>query len=185
MSVKPKALKKYNHAFSVAFEVESRNEEGEDITPEQYRAALIARANQLFLEGEFSEATGAPDDTYEIVKEDRCAPPKNAVTHFDPILQVPISNLKLSDDGSIFDADLKFGSERVRKDHATGRLVHEQRLTGSTQKTHVDDLGDDFSNRLVEIPAEFWFADQETIMSFIFDNTETISPAPNRQIPKP
>jgi hypothetical protein len=59
-------MKTYNHAFTVAFSVSgSTHPEGEDITDAQFYQALRARAEDLYLHGEFQEAVGAPYDTYE------------------------------------------------------------------------------------------------------------------------
>ena len=56
---------KYNHAFDIAFSVISDNENGEDITSEQFAAAIRKRVDELLASGEMLEAIGAPFDTYE------------------------------------------------------------------------------------------------------------------------
>lgn len=55
----------YNHAFSISFEVpNSSDEEGEDVTGEMIRAAILARLDKLDDE-ELREVVDAPYDTYE------------------------------------------------------------------------------------------------------------------------
>jgi hypothetical protein len=54
---------KYSHAYDIAFELESNDPEGNDVTATMLRAALIKRANMD--DDELMEATGAPFDTYE------------------------------------------------------------------------------------------------------------------------
>jgi len=57
--------KKYNHAFSIAFSLES-NKEGGDITNAELRVALFKRIYQLENEGtDLIECCGLPFDTYE------------------------------------------------------------------------------------------------------------------------
>lgn len=58
--------KRYNHMYTVAFTVISSHPEGLDVTPEDFRRALTQRMNDLDLSGEWDEAVGAPDDTYEM-----------------------------------------------------------------------------------------------------------------------
>jgi hypothetical protein len=55
---------KYNHAFDFAFEVISKDEFAEDVTPAMLRTALIERINQLSDE-ELEEACGL-FDTYDM-----------------------------------------------------------------------------------------------------------------------
>lgn len=56
----------YNHAFTLAFEIPgSTDPEGNDITPQQYREALLKRMNDLDKNNEWEEAIGAPYDTFE------------------------------------------------------------------------------------------------------------------------
>lgn len=56
----------YNHAFALAFEVRSPCKDGEAITPKEFQAALLQRIQGLMENpGEWSEALGAPFDTYE------------------------------------------------------------------------------------------------------------------------
>ena len=58
---------KYNHAFDIAFSLESESEDGSDVTPQMLSAALRQRANGLDRNPiEWLEATGAPFDTCEI-----------------------------------------------------------------------------------------------------------------------
>ena len=58
-------MKKYNHAFDIAFSVISKNENGDDITAEEFAAAIRQRVDDLLSSGELLEAVGAPWDTYE------------------------------------------------------------------------------------------------------------------------
>lgn len=61
-------VKRYNHAYDVAFSVVSNDPEGLDVTPVMFRAALMRRIKQLDAEaavGGWEEACGAPYDTYE------------------------------------------------------------------------------------------------------------------------
>lgn len=60
-------MTRYNHAFDIAFELVSFDEEGLDVTPAMFSAALRARADALDANpDEWLEACGAPFDTYEI-----------------------------------------------------------------------------------------------------------------------
>ena len=58
-------MKKYNHAFDIAFSIVSLHPSGEDITAEEVLHALIKRAQNAYASGELLEAIGAPFDTYE------------------------------------------------------------------------------------------------------------------------
>jgi len=58
----------YNHMFSINFTVKgSTDYYGGDITPEQFRAAINKRMDDLDSEGELAwdEGIGLPLDTYE------------------------------------------------------------------------------------------------------------------------
>jgi hypothetical protein len=57
---------RYNHAFDIAFSIESDHPTGEDVTAEQVRDALIKRVQTAYASGELLEAIGAPFDTYEV-----------------------------------------------------------------------------------------------------------------------
>ncbi|ARK07583.1 hypothetical protein LAV_00208 [Sphingobium phage Lacusarx] len=57
---------KYNHALDIGFEVISADANGEDITPEMLKTALLRRIDELDREGTWIEATGKPFDTYEL-----------------------------------------------------------------------------------------------------------------------
>lgn len=61
-------MKKYNHAFTIAFEVISDDPEGNDVTADMLKAGLKQRIINLDAEGDtiWIEATGAPFDTYEV-----------------------------------------------------------------------------------------------------------------------
>lgn len=54
----------YNHAFDIAFSMKSNHPEGEDITPQQFRHAILARLAAL-VDDELMEAVGCPFDTYK------------------------------------------------------------------------------------------------------------------------
>jgi|JRYH01.1.fsa_nt_gb hypothetical protein len=56
------AVAQFNHAYSFAFEVLSHNEDGEDVTPDMLRAALLARIQKLSDE-DLAQACDAPWDT--------------------------------------------------------------------------------------------------------------------------
>lgn len=58
-------MPRYNHAYTVAFSLNSDHPDGEDVTPEMLRVALLRRIIQLDEDGEWEEAVGAPYDTYE------------------------------------------------------------------------------------------------------------------------
>jgi hypothetical protein len=61
-------MPKFNHAFDVAFSVVSEREDGSDVTPAMFRAALLHRITQLDAEeahGGWEQACGAPFDTYQ------------------------------------------------------------------------------------------------------------------------
>ena len=59
---------RYNHAFTVAFTIESDHPEGDDITGEQFTKAVQRRVDELNSQGdlEWLEAVGLPYDTYEV-----------------------------------------------------------------------------------------------------------------------
>lgn len=66
--VDPQA-RKWNHMFSVAFSLESYSPTADDITPQMFREALMRRIEDLdnsLNQLEWFEATGAPNDTYEV-----------------------------------------------------------------------------------------------------------------------
>lgn len=58
----------YNHMYTIAFSIgDSNHPKGEDLTANDYRAALLRRINSIDSEGDsaWEEALGYPDDTYE------------------------------------------------------------------------------------------------------------------------
>ena len=57
-------MKTFNHAFDIAFEVVSSEEDGSDVTPEMFRSAIEKRMNDLDRFDAWEEAIGAPFDTY-------------------------------------------------------------------------------------------------------------------------
>mgnify|MGYP000577908318 CR=1 FL=1 len=56
--------KKFNHAFDLAFEVISNQEDGEDVTPEMLKEGLLKRIENMDLANEWLEACGGPFDTH-------------------------------------------------------------------------------------------------------------------------
>jgi hypothetical protein len=60
-------VKKYNHAFDIAFEVISEDPTGENVTTEELFSGLQKRMHDLKKSGdEIIEACGLPFDTYEM-----------------------------------------------------------------------------------------------------------------------
>jgi len=58
-------VKRYNHAFTLAFSLETDNE-GDKVTEEELLQAIKKRIRDLEkVEGEIIEACGLPFDTYE------------------------------------------------------------------------------------------------------------------------
>lgn len=59
-------MKTYNHLFSLAFTVSgSTHPDAEDVTPSQFRAAVIKRLDQIGADkDEWFEAVGEPSDSY-------------------------------------------------------------------------------------------------------------------------
>lgn len=64
-------MARYNHAYEIAFSLESSHEDGDDVTPQMLRTALLRRMDDLDIAGEWEEAVGAPFDTYEVDESDR------------------------------------------------------------------------------------------------------------------
>lgn len=52
----------YDHAFTIAFSIKSNHPEGDDISPQQYRHAILSRLASL-VDDELLEAVGMPIDT--------------------------------------------------------------------------------------------------------------------------
>lgn len=65
-------MKKFSHAFDIAFEVVSDQADGKDVTPAMFRQALAYRMSMS--DAEILEATGAPFDTFEFDTEDEHLP---------------------------------------------------------------------------------------------------------------
>lgn len=60
-------MPQYNHAYDIAFEVVSGNENGDDVTPEMLKAALMKRIQDLDTEGKGAWLDAASlYDTFEI-----------------------------------------------------------------------------------------------------------------------
>jgi len=61
---------KYNHAYTIAFSLESNHPKGDDVTPDMYRTALLNRIKDLDATDafDFLASTDTPYDTYEVEK---------------------------------------------------------------------------------------------------------------------
>lgn len=57
---------KYNHAYTLAFSLESSQENGGDVTPTMMKKALEQRIRDLDQNEEWEEAVGCPYDSYEV-----------------------------------------------------------------------------------------------------------------------
>ena len=57
-------IARYDHAFTIAFSLESSHPSGDDVTAAQLRAAILTRLAAL-ADDELHEAVGAPYDSYE------------------------------------------------------------------------------------------------------------------------
>lgn len=69
-------MKKFNHAYDIAFEVISNREDGSDVTPEMFREGLLRRIAQLDADNEWHEAhSSKPFDTYEMDEDEDAARP--------------------------------------------------------------------------------------------------------------
>ena len=64
-------MKRYNHAYTIAFSLESNHPTGDDVTPDIYRTALLERIKSLDETNEWWEVVGndMPYDTYEVGDE--------------------------------------------------------------------------------------------------------------------
>lgn len=60
-------MPRYNHAFTIAFEVKSNHPNGDDITSDMFKNALIKRAKEISETGveHWFECTGSPFDSFE------------------------------------------------------------------------------------------------------------------------
>ena len=58
-------VKRYNHAYDVAFSLVSNDPEGRDVTPAMFREALLRRVVEIDRADNWEEAVGAPFNTYE------------------------------------------------------------------------------------------------------------------------
>lgn len=61
-------MAKYNHAFTIAFSLESDHPTGDDVTGEMLAKALQKKIEELDSDGDIAwmEACDAPFDTYEV-----------------------------------------------------------------------------------------------------------------------
>lgn len=57
-------MPRYDHAYTIAFSIKSNHPEGEDITPQQFRHAILARLATV-VDDELIEAVGIPFDSHE------------------------------------------------------------------------------------------------------------------------
>lgn len=57
-------IRRYNHMYTIAFEVVNTSPDGEETTAEEIREAVLKRVNSI-PDSEVLEAVGGPDDTYE------------------------------------------------------------------------------------------------------------------------
>lgn len=69
-------MPRYNHASDIAFSLESDHPEGDDITPQQFRHAILARLAAL-VDDELLEAVGTPFDTHAIEIMPTQSPPSS------------------------------------------------------------------------------------------------------------
>lgn len=62
---------KYNHAYTIAFSLESNHPTGDDVTPDTYRTALLNRIKDLDESDEWAEVAcnDMPYDTYEVEED--------------------------------------------------------------------------------------------------------------------
>jgi hypothetical protein len=60
---------KYNNAFTIAFEVISDTETGEDVTQEMFTVALLSRIASLVDSNDMLEAVGLAYDSYPLEDE--------------------------------------------------------------------------------------------------------------------
>ncbi len=61
---------KYNHAYTIAFSLESNHPTGDDVTPDMFRTALLNRVKDLDSSNEWGEvASEYPYDTYEVEED--------------------------------------------------------------------------------------------------------------------
>ena len=60
---------RFSHQFVICYSIESDDRDGEDITPEQHRDAIIARVHQAMRDDEMLEAVGPPADTLDRVED--------------------------------------------------------------------------------------------------------------------
>lgn len=56
----------YSHVYTIAFSVESRDAEGEDVTPRLLRSELLRRIEDLDASEDWIEAVGPPVDSCEV-----------------------------------------------------------------------------------------------------------------------
>lgn len=54
----------YNHAFTLAFQLKSNDPDGEDVTEQMLREALLKRVAEMDENGLWEESVGAPFDSY-------------------------------------------------------------------------------------------------------------------------
>jgi hypothetical protein len=57
---------RFNHMYTLAFEVVSHHPTGDDVKPLKFRKAIMERMKGLDEDKAWGEALGYPDDTYEV-----------------------------------------------------------------------------------------------------------------------
>lgn len=60
----------YNHAFDIAFSIDTDKENAEDVTPLELMQAIINRAIQAYNDEELHEACGMAFDSYDQTMEE-------------------------------------------------------------------------------------------------------------------
>ena len=58
-------MKIFNHTYTLAFSVDTDRRPGAPVNPQEITIALLARINDLNDTGEWDEALGEPEETYE------------------------------------------------------------------------------------------------------------------------
>lgn len=56
-------MHRYDHAYTIAFDITSNHPEGEDIAPQQFRHAILERLAAI-VDDELIEAVGIPYDSH-------------------------------------------------------------------------------------------------------------------------
>lgn len=126
-------MPRYNHGYTLAFSVESKDPKGEDVSPQMLRAALLRRIDDLDIGDEWVEATGAPFDTYEVDESVR-SPDVFQVIFWDAALRTATWHF-----GSISEV-----STALETAYAQGIKRSEVKRVSCYPKDHVDNGPDEF-----------------------------------------